>query len=233
MRGTTKLVLAVVLGFAVVAVALAGSLTPPGPPAPTGTTVQQIGERIGQVVVGVQSTGQTECFNPSTGSTTPCAGTGQDAEFGNGTSVSSPRFTNNFDGTVTDNLTDLTWLRNSNCFGLEDWPSALSRANNLASGACGLTDGSVAGDWRLPNVHELATLLEFGRVAPVHTPLLAAGHPFLIDIGPPAYADWFWTSTSVNPNQSTQAVSVSFKWGRLFPRGKNDLLKVWPVRDGR
>lgn len=35
----------------------------------------------------------------------------------------------------------------------------MSDANTLADGACGLTDGSVAGDWRLPNVRELYSLI--------------------------------------------------------------------------
>jgi len=38
----------------------------------------------------------------------------------------------------------------------------LNDANTLADGACGLTDGSSAGDWHLPNRNELASLLHFG-----------------------------------------------------------------------
>ncbi|MEI6209969.1 MAG: DUF1566 domain-containing protein [Desulfuromonadales bacterium] len=71
----------------------------------------------------------------------------------------SPRFTDNANGTVTDNLTGLIWLKNANCFGTQAWSTAVASANNLAKGACGLTDGSSAGQWRLPNVLELRSLV--------------------------------------------------------------------------
>ena len=88
-----------------------------------------------------------------------CAGTGQDGEYQAGVSV-DPRFTDNGDGTVTDNLTGLIWLKDADCFGSRNWTNALSDANTLADGSCGLTDGSVAGDWRLPNVRELQSLID-------------------------------------------------------------------------
>ena len=31
------------------------------------------------------------------------------------------RFTDNKDGTVTDNMTGLVWLKNMSCFGIQDW----------------------------------------------------------------------------------------------------------------
>jgi hypothetical protein len=50
-------------------------------------------------------TGQTTCFAVN-GTSTPCAGTGQDGEFQAGSLRS---FTDNLDGTVTDNATGLMW----------------------------------------------------------------------------------------------------------------------------
>ena len=61
-----------------------------------------------------------------------------------------------------------------NCFGAKIWADALNDCNTLADGMCGLTDGSLAGDWRLPNVRELHSLVDFGEV---HPPL-PSGHPF-------------------------------------------------------
>ena len=51
-----------------------------------------------------------------TGQTTSYA-TGDDGDLEKGVAWPNPRFTDNSDGTVTDNLTGLIWLKNANCFG--------------------------------------------------------------------------------------------------------------------
>lgn len=56
-------------------------------------------------------------------------------------------------GTVTDG--NLVWLQNADCFGQRNWNDAMSAAASLKSGMCGLTDGSTAGQWRLPTKEEL------------------------------------------------------------------------------
>ena len=62
-----------------------------------------------------------------------------------------PRYVDNEDGTVTDLAKGLIWLKNANCFGLLDYTTeALPAVAALADGTCGLTDGSMPGDWRLP-----------------------------------------------------------------------------------
>ena len=55
-------------------------------------------------------------------------------------------------GTVTDQVTGLIWLAEANCFGTQTYTDAMTMAGTLATGQCGLTDGSVAGDWRLPTL---------------------------------------------------------------------------------
>jgi len=62
----------------------------------------------------VPKSGQTACWDES-GYPIDCVGTGQDGEYQGGVSV-DPRFTDNGDGTVTDNLTGLIWLKDANCF---------------------------------------------------------------------------------------------------------------------
>jgi hypothetical protein len=148
---------------------------------------------------GVGETGQTKCYNATTGAVITCTGTGQDGAYQKGVSV-SPRFVNNGNGTVTDKLTGLIWLRDGNCsiFWLIDdtglnkrlWMPALSAANKLSSGFCGLTDGSVAGDWRLPNIKELLSLVDYGQLGPS----LSSGHPFTNTQMQPS--DYYWSSTS-------------------------------------
>ena len=57
------------------------------------------------VPAAVPKTGQTGCWDIN-GYAIDCAGTGQDGEYQKGVSV-SPRFTDNAEGTVKDNLTGL------------------------------------------------------------------------------------------------------------------------------
>jgi hypothetical protein len=91
---------------------------------------------------------------PKTGQTATY-GTRDDGALQKGVAWPAPRFTDNNNGTVTDNLTGLIWTKNANAFGTKTWNEALNHANNLESGDAGLTDGSQAGDWRLPNRRDI------------------------------------------------------------------------------
>ena len=51
--------------------------------------------------------------------------------------------------------------KNANCFGSKLWDDAMAAARGLKDGDCGLTDGSVDGDWRLPNVREFLSLIDY------------------------------------------------------------------------
>ena len=70
------------------------------------------------------------------------------------------RFTDNGDGTVTDNKTGMIWLKDANCFGYKDWLAAMYLAERLKNGQCGLRDGSVVGQWRLPSKDEWKALID-------------------------------------------------------------------------
>lgn len=91
------------------------------------------------------------------------------------------RFTDNDDGTFTDNLTGLIWLKNANCFGMMSWDDAILAVKSLKSGGCGmnptllLSDRSSTGDWRLPAMDELCTLIDYSK----RDPALSDGHLFL------------------------------------------------------
>ena len=95
-------------------------------------------------------------------------------------SIPDPRFIDNKDGTVTDSLTELIWLKNMKCFEMMDWKSARLAVKSLKDGDCGpdpaliLSDGSSAGDWRLPTMSELCMLIDFSR----RDPALPSGHMF-------------------------------------------------------
>ena len=91
---------------------------------------------------GLPRTGQSACWDTD-GNLIDCAGSGQDGEQQAGTAAPAPRFSDNGNGTVSDTLTGLVWLKNANCAGInpKPWAFALGSANNLSSGMCGLTMG--------------------------------------------------------------------------------------------
>jgi len=67
------------------------------------------------------------------------------------------RFTLSPDGCeVTDNLTGLTWLKDTTLVSASTWDAALTTANT------GTWCSQTAGAWRLPNVNELASLVNQG-----------------------------------------------------------------------
>lgn len=149
-----------------------------------------------------------------TGQTTSYA-TGDDGDLQKGVSWPYPRFRDHEDGTVTDRLTDLMWTKDANIYGLyggRTWTEALSDCASC-------TEGGYS-DWRLPNVRELLSLVDYGRDDP-----LPAGHPFDKVTGP-----YYWSST-------TDASRPSDAWhvgthGGLGSSIKDSGSYVWCVRGG-
>lgn len=169
----------------------------------------------------VPKTGQMECWTAEYPvEQIACAGTGQDGEHQNGVESPDPRFTDNLNGTVTDNLTGLVWLQDANCFGTRKWKDALSDAANLSDGSCGLSDGSVAGDWRMPSFKELLSLIDYGQ----NSPALPLGHPFSA-----IWSGNTWSSTSSDRSPHA-AWFVYFNFGNSGYSGKSAPHKLWPVR---
>lgn len=146
---------------------------------------------------------------PKTGQTTSYAA-GDDGALQKGVAWPTPRFTNNGNGTVTDNLTRLIWVKNPDVLNARTWTEALSYANGLHSGMAGLTDGSIAGDWRLPNLKELQSLVDYGR----YNPALPAVHPF---IG--VQSIYYWSSSTF-ANNATTSLGVDFTDGFVYASSK-------------
>lgn len=170
----------------------------------------------GSYSAGVSKTGQVRSY-----------GARDDGALQKGVPWPSPRFTDNGNGTVTDNLTGLIWLKNANCFGIRTWNNALALCNGLNSGECGLTDGSAEGDWRLPNLKELLSLLDFGR----STPVLPSGHPFA-NVQSEVEEDVYWSSTTLS-NDTNRAWIVTMAYGNTGHAPKSRDRHVWPVRGGQ
>ena len=144
----------------------------------------------------------------------------------------SKRFTDKGNGTVTDNLTKLIWLKNADAFGIQNWEQALAKANGLSSGSAGLSDGSKAGDWWLPNVKELQSLIDRA----FHEPALSdesgkfrwsEGRAF---IG--VQSGYYWSSTT-DSDSTTRAWGVNLSYGGVSGGSKAGTLYVWPVRAGQ
>jgi hypothetical protein len=137
---------------------------------------------------------------------------------------------------VTDNLTGLIWLKNANCDGQKEGEDALIFCNGIENDRCGLTDGSSAGDWRLPNVKELQSLIDYGFFDPAlpdtaGTGQWTDGDPFTgVQTGPTT--GYYWTSTTPGYD-SFSYYFVDVTRGRV-----NDAVTyqntyyVWPVRGG-
>lgn len=183
-------------------------------------------QAVGQAPAPVAQTGQTRCWD-SGGVRIPCAGTGQDGDIQAGVKWPDPRFTEDANGTITDNLTGLIWLRDANCFGLRTWAQALEDANTLHTGECGLTDGSRPGDWHLPNVHELLSLFDFENFRPV----LPTGHPFP-NVQQGTENTTYWASTTLAFQPRVAAWRVNFTPFPVSFRGKLGGSFVIAVRGG-
>jgi hypothetical protein len=164
---------------------------------------------------------------PKTGQTQSYAA-GDDGNLQKGVAWPTPRFTDNKNGTVTDNLTGLIWMQNANAFGPRTWAQAISDANGLKSDDAGLSDGSKAGDWRLPNIRELQSLVDYGHGGGPEGIALPTGHPF---IG----VEWqspYWSSTSENAGSPNLAWFVGFDLGVVDTQDKANNFLVWCVRGG-
>jgi hypothetical protein len=182
------------------------------------------------------ATGQTSCWD-SGGSPVSCAGAGQDGEYQLG-ETTSPRFTDNGDGTVTDNLTGLMWLTDANYAGAAGfdpqstgdgsvhWSDAFTFVTNLNAGLynVGAPPGNCGyADWRLPNRRELHSLSDYMN----YNPALPAGHPFN-----GVQTHHYWTSTTYI-NDTNNAWIVQMSNGQVYTNIKNtDATYIWPVRDG-
>jgi hypothetical protein len=124
-------------------------------------------------------------------------------------------FVDNGDGTVTDQATGLMWSQDDNGVGME-WEDALA----YAEGA------ELAGydDWRLPNVKELQSILEYGK-SPNAVDSDDLGPAIDVDFfnitavvsGTTAYDPdygYFWTSTSAY--QNAQSPGYYYAWYVAF-----------------
>ena len=147
---------------------------------------------------------------------------GDDGDLQRGVSWPDPRFSA---GTyvVTDHLTGLMWQKSLNT-SFMSWYSAIPYCNNLVLWSGGPI-GSYLDDWRLPNIKELQSLIDYGK----RHPALPDNHPFT-----GLLSDYYWSSTTCAiPYDYIHAWVVYFYNGQLHDLLKSDAgRRVWCVRGG-
>ncbi len=209
-----------------------------------GLTSGQWGVQTGTLTVS--SSGSTyNAAVPQTGITVTYT-ISDDGALKKGVAWPEPRFITSTTGIVTDTLTGLIWLTNANCtetVGGQDptatsnkltWTQALTWSNNLANGKCDLSDGSSAGDWRLPNRVELLSLIHLGVYNPA-VPNTAGTGKWTTDGDPftSVQSNYYWSSSTFANNASI-AWYVHMKDGGGSRTNKtNSSFYVWPVRGGQ
>jgi hypothetical protein len=170
--------------------------------------------------VSLPKTGQTKSFFPR-----------DDGELQTGADWPSPRFVDNGDGTAADNLTGLIWTIDAATAGqsvcgwgkTRTWQGALNKVKCLnANNFLGKNT------WRLPNINELASLLDLSRFRPC----LPAGHPFQ-----KVQRQEYWSSSNyVSLDQEElvpskyYALAVNMMTCGVHDADKDNEFAVWPVR---
>ncbi len=133
-------------------------------------------------------------------------GNGYFAQYVRGDEYGVNDYVENGDGTITDAATGLTWTQSDNGEAV-DWDSALSYCETL----------SLAGsdDWRLPNIKELHSIVDYDR-SPDTTDSPAIDPLFNLteitnEAGEPDYG-FYWSSTTLiaYPNNVDAATYISF-----------------------
>jgi hypothetical protein len=202
-------------GVSTVEAAIAGCTVTPPPPPPTTSAFP--------------ATGQTSCWNGD-GFLIQCGGTGQDGDVRAGAALS---YTSNNDGTITDNNTGLVWeKKTTTCSGdihcvsdIYTWANAFTNFITALN-----TPPCFAGqcDWRLPNIKELQSIMNFQNINPV---VSAEFDNCAFGSCTEASGTGYWTSTSSNDGFAS-AMYASFFEGSVGRGAKGVAKLVRAVRGG-
>ena len=156
---------------------------------------------------GIPKTGQTIVY-PA----------GDDGTYQAGYPKTGARFTDNGDGTITDNATGLMWVKDGtgagcnsgNKLGVYDTID-FCEALNFAGHA----------DWRLPNITELVSIIDYGVAAPrIDTLFINTA------------ADRYWSSTT-DKQAPTNCATGNFSTGSVDWEFILASYSLRPVRGGR
>lgn len=141
-----------------------------------------------------------------------------DGDLQKGVAWPIPRFSDKADGTILDNLTGLTWMKDARPSTTQC--SSVSKSFEFIE--CLNSNGYLGfSDWRLPNWKELDSLIDYSN----KDLALPTGHPF---INFQANFAWYWTSTLNLVDLDFWSIDMELGWA--FSRDSNDSAYVWPVR---
>jgi len=168
--------------------------------------------KYGFSLFGLPKTGQTTSYRD-----------GDDGDFEKGYPKAPPRFKDNGDGTVTDNATGLMWVKDPSQLGGVwgtpgnpsdmDWFDAIDNSEAL--------DYAGHSDWRLPNIVELGSIVNWSQTNPATYPTYF-----------PNTQNLYWSSTTF-AGQSLWALLITFNEGVSQRMDKRtDVLFSRPVRLG-
>lgn len=180
----------------------------------TGTTYMGVAGTATAGPAGeyLKKTGQTLCYD-DTGNTTdpvPCTGTGQDGDTQKGIAQT---YTDNGNGTITDNGTQLVWQKQDD---------GVSKTFHDALAYCNANTAGLAGSgWRLPNIRELQSIVDYSTANP------AINSTYF----PSTQSDYYWSSTTYqNPGNENNAWIVNFNNGNQDNDNKDNSNFVRCVR---
>lgn len=171
------------------------------------------------------ATGQVNCYDNA--DIVPCDQVpGQDGQYQAGCpGPGMARFIANGDGTVTDTCTGLVWQQDTPP-ATRSWKNALQYCESLILCIDGTwtTDPAVAGGhegikidtWRLPNIRELESIIDYSRINSAIDPVFGTE------------PTWYWSST--NTAEVGDARLVHFDWGHLDADVKGKAHYVRAVR---
>lgn len=189
-------------------------------------------------VAMLPQTGQQN--NVPTGCTTPgsnnciASPTNSDGALRKGVAWPTTRFTLDASGNcITDNLTGLMWVKDLNTVNSGntlDWNIGLTTADN--GSWCGYSD------WRMPNVNELRSLINYGYASPADWLMYGSGSAGLPACSGACFvnvqADYYWSSSSYASLANTAWV-VFMLSGKVGSSSKieNASNRLFPVRGGQ
>lgn len=168
--------------------------------------------KYGFSLFGLPKTGQITIYR-----------TGDDGHLKKGYPKSGVRFVDNGDGTITDKATGLMWVKEPGALG-GPFGSAGNPSTMIWNNAVELSrDIDYAGhtDWRLPNIKELQSIVDYEEAAPTIDEVFF----------PNTQSDQYWSSTTFAAFTDA-AWYLGFADGDVFYSAKTGSAYVQPVRLG-